>query len=363
MRTKDPKFTYLWPSLLLAALAVAGLTTLLWKSEPSRSGIWIPEWQPTKSFSVPRRALAAVASRTHVYAIGGVDNLGRYVLDTEYARIADDGTLEPWQKTSAINQGRFYLASVIVGDYLFALGGGYGPIGGDNLPTTIVERAHINVDGSLGKWETISQMQLPRRGLKTVVFNNRIYAVGGYSGVFLKSTEYATVNSDGSLTGWRLDPEESNLDRYIHSASYLNGRIYLLGGHVQNSEYMSYGDVESSQISTSGALNPWQIEPSRLLEPRFIASSFALNNRLYILGGHNGSRRLKTVEFANVFGNGRVGAWATTSALNTPRSAAATAVSGNYVYVLGGMGNTDALNSVEMATVSPSGQLGNIAKH
>ena len=125
---------------------------------------------------------------------------------------------------------------------------------------------------------------------------------------------------------------------------------------------MSYGDVESANISASGPLSPWTIEPSRLLVPRFIASSFALNNRLYILGGHNGSRRLKTVEYAKVFGNGSIGPWANTSPLNTPRSAAAVAVSGKYVYVLGGMGEANALNSVELATASRNGQLGYLAK-
>ncbi len=362
MRKKATEFTYLWPSLLLVSLVAAGVAILLWKSEPAPSGTWIPGWQNTASFSVPRRALTAVANRTHVYAIGGVDDRGNYVLEVEYARIADDGTLGPWQKTSAINQGRFYLASVIVGDYLFALGGGLGPIGGDNMPTTTVERTRILDDGSLGDWEIISQMQLPRRGLKAVAVNKRIYAVGGYSGVFLKSTEYATVNPDGSLSSWTMDPEESNLDRYIHSAAYLDGRLYLLGGHVQNAGFMSYGDVESTKISASGPLTPWVIEPSRLLEPRFIASAFALNNRLYILGGHNGSSRLKTVEYAKVFSSGSVGSWANTKPLNTPRSAAAVAVSGKYVYVLGGMGDTNALNSVEMATASRNGQLGHLDK-
>jgi hypothetical protein len=362
MRKKNPKFTYLWPSLVLISLASLGVGILLWKTEPPHPGTWAAGWEKTTSLNLPRRALAAVANQTHVYAIGGIDDHGNYVLDTEFAPIADDGTLGVWQKTRAIKQGRFYIASVIVGQYLFLLGGGYGPIGGDNVPTARVERARINPDGSLSDWEPMPSMQLPRRGLKAVVANNRIYAVGGYSGIFLKSTEYATVNPDGSLTEWILDPEESNLDRYIHSASYLDGRIYLLGGHVQNSEIMSYGDVESSKISDSGALNPWEIQPSRLLEPRFIASSFALKNRLYVLGGHNGSQRLNSVEFAKVFSSGSVGAWSTASPLNTPRSAAATAVSGDYVYVLGGMGNTNALNSVEMATVSRTGQLGNLAK-
>ena len=363
MNTKNSKFTYFWPTVLLLVFTITSLGIVIWKSSPSRRPAnWVSHWRQVSQFSIPRRALTAVASPTHLYVIGGVDNQGNYVREVEYAAVEEDGNLGSWKKTSLINQGRFYLASAIVGNYLFILGGGSGPIGDENAPVASVERTRINPDGSLGNWEIISHMQLPRRGLKTVVVDNRIYAIGGYSGVFLRSTEYASVKPDGSLSEWTLDPHEANMDRYIHSVASINNRIYLLGGHVQHSDEISYGDVETARINSSGALSDWEIEPSKLLQARFIASAFALDHWLYMLGGHNGGTRLNTVEFAQVFNNGHVGNWSTTSSLNTPRSAAATAVFGKFVYVLGGMGDYSALNSVEMATVSTSGELGYIAK-
>jgi len=363
MRTKSPTFVYFWPSILLLALIITGLSIMLWKSGPSRrQANWVSQWREVSHFSIPRRALTAVASPTHLYVIGGVDNQGNYVKDVEFASIEKDGGLGPWKTTSSINQGRFYLASAIVGEYVFILGGGSGPTGDENAPIASVERAHINPDGSLGNWEIVSHTQLPRRGLKTAVVGNHIYAIGGYSGVFLRSTEYATVELDGTLSEWTLDPHEANLDRYIHSVASVKNRIYLLGGHVQNSSQISYGDVESTKITPSGELSSWEIERSKLLQARFIASAFALDHWLYMLGGHNGGTRLKTVEFAQVFNNGHVGNWSMTSSLNTPRSAAATAVSGKFVYVLGGMGDMSALNSVEMATAASSGELGYLAK-
>ena len=346
--------------LLLTVVVVISLSVIFWKSKPHYPDRWEPRWAQANSFSIARRALAAVASNSHLYVIGGINNQGKYVRETEYASIDSSGKVGTWQFTSSLAEGRFYLAAVIVGDFIYALGGGTGPVGGDNQPSAMVERARINADGSLADWELVSYMQLPRRGLKAVAFGNRIYAIGGYSGIFLKSTEHVLVNPDGSLGEWSIDPQEANLDRYIHSASYAKGRIYLLGGHVQRTDKMSYGDVESAAINAFGQLNPWEIEPSKLLQARFISSSFALGDYLYLLGGHNGGRRLHSVEFARIFGNGRVGNWSMTTPLNTPRSAAATAVSGNYVYVLGGMGNTDALNSVEYATSVRNGQLGTI---
>jgi len=362
MSNSTPPVTHAWPSLVLIAFVILTVVIVTGKKQPEFNEHWVSGWQSAPSFSLPRRALTAVSSGKHLYVIGGVDGAGNYALDSEYAEIHTDGTLGPWQKTTPLAEGRFYLASAIVDRNLYVIGGGLGPVGDDNQPTARIERASILPDGSLGSWQTMPSMQLPRRGLKVAVVDNKIYAIGGYSGVFLKSTEYTSVNPDGSFSGWILDPQESHLDRYIHSVASHKGRLYLLGGHVQNSSEISYGDVESSLIQENGGLNAWEIEPSKLLQARFIASSFALKDWLYVLGGHNGGTRLKSVEFARVFPNGRLDNWGTTSPLNTPRSAAATVVSGQYAYVLGGMGDGDALNSVEMATAGRNGQLGYISK-
>jgi len=360
MAEKSSSSSYTVPFLAILGLAAIALVVALTKSGPVYPEHWINSWKMCQSFSTPRRALAAVASQSHLYAIGGVDDNGNYVKTVEFARIEKNGDLGSWQQTSSLNQGRFYLAAVVVGQFIYALGGGSGPIGEDNQPIASVERATINPDGSLSSWSIVSYMQLPRRGLKAVVVNNRIYAIGGYSGVFLKSTEHTFVDSYGNLSTWDTDPQEARVDRYIHSATTSNNRIYLLGGHVQRSDQMSYGDVESADIKVNGYLDPWEIEKSKLLQPRFIASAFSLADRIYILGGHNGGNRLNSVEFARIFRNGRVGDWQQTTPLNVPRSAATAATYGDFVYVLGGMGNSNALNSVEMATYAKNGQLGNL---
>ncbi len=321
---------------------------------------WIAQWKMGKNFRFPRRALASVEANGHLYVLGGVNEQGQYVKSVEFARIGKNGDLGPWQTTSALNVGRFYLAAVVVNNSIYALGGGSGPVGDDNYPVASVEMASIHKDGTLGDWQIISNMRLPRRGLKAAAVDNRIYAIGGYSGVFLKSIEHVTVNSDGTFGTWQVDAQEAVVDRYIHSAALYQKTLYLLGGHVQRSDQMSYGDVESSEINPSGYLSSWSIEKSRLLNPRFIASAFAMNHHLYIAGGHNGRSRLKNVEFAPIYSNGRVGQWRTTTPLNIARSAAASIVVNNYAYVLGGISDQKVLNSVEIAMFAPNGHLGHI---
>lgn len=345
----------------LAALASIVGAILIWTldySGAARRAQWTEGWRPLNAFHTARRALAAATDGRYVYVIGGVDAAGRYAKTVEYAAIRPDGSLGPWRPTSALGSGRIYLAAAYLNGYLYALGGGRGPLGSNNTPTALVERAKINADGSLGPWRKDAYMTSPRRGLKAVVYGNHIFAIGGYDGRFLRTTERADVAADGHISGWKEEPQKSVLERYIHSAARWRDKIYLLGGHVQSPAQMDYGDVESTTLTPAGHLGPWAIEKTALETPRFVASAFAMGGYLYILGGHNETRRLRSVEFARIGARGQVGPWRYNAPLPLERSATALAVTGNTVYVLGGMGDGHILNNVVMAHQGPHGQLG-----
>lgn len=349
----------------LGVLALAFAAILIWALEFSGAARhdhrWVPGWRPVNSFHTPRRALAAATDGRHVYVIGGVDGDGHYAKTVEYAPIRPDGMLGPWRPTSALGTGRIYLAAVYLKGYLYALGGGRGPLGSDNTPTALVERARIRADGSLGPWRKDAYMTSPRRGLKAVVYKGHIYAIGGYNGMFLRTTERADVGADGHIKRWREEKQHSVLERYIHSAARWGDKLYLLGGHVQSPVQMDYGDVESATLTPDDHLGPWSVENTALETPRFVASAFAMGGYLYILGGHNETRRLRSVESARIGADGRVGPWRYNAPLPQPRSATALAVTGDTVYVLGGMGDGRILNAVVMARQGPGGQLGHHA--
>lgn len=319
---------------------------------------WVEGWQEVAALSRPRRALAAIAANGYLYVLGGVDAENRYVRPVEYARILPNGRLSPWKDTRSLLKGRFYLAATQHDGYLYVLGGGGGKLGDDNVPLASVERAKINADGSLQAWQQHSYLSTPRRGLKATVINNRLYAIGGYNGTFLKSSESIALNAGQQPAQWQLAPQEAKVDRYIHAAAALGNRIYLLGGHVQKSGPMSYGDVESTTVNGDGQLMPWEIAPTHLLTARFIASAFAFDKYLYIVGGHDGVRRLNSVEMARTNTSGGVTTWSPQAALNHKRSATAAAINGNHVYITGGMDDRGVLQSVEMAQIDARGKLG-----
>lgn len=347
------------PAIGLLLLLLLALAAALYKHQAMPAADWTEGWREIGAFQHPRRALAATIANHYLYLVGGVDNLGRYVRPVEYARILADGSLGPWHSTSPLREGRFYLAAVHHNGYLYALGGGGGALGDDNVPLASVERARILADGSLGPWQLFNYLITPRRGLKATVINGHIYAVGGYNGQFLTSTERLDLDTSSATTPqWQQEDQQAQIDRYIHAMATDGRRLYLLGGHVEKGGPMSYGDVESAAIGADGQLSPWAIAKTRLLTPRFIASAFSLGSHLYLLGGHDGVRRLASVEMAPVTSSGEVGAWRPLPPLGHKRSATAIAVSGTRVYVAGGMDDQGVLASVEMASLGPDGRLG-----
>ena len=345
--------------ITVAVIIAMGITAWWYMATSADSAKpWTPGWRFVNSFHTPRRALAAATNGHYVYVIGGVDERNAYAKTVEFAKIEADGSLGRWRPTSALGTGRIYLAAAYLNGFIYVLGGGTGPLGSDNTPTALVERARVRNDGRLGPWRRQAYMTTPRRGLKVVVNRGRLYAIGGYNGTFLRSVEHADMDAAGNITGWTLEAEQSVLERYIHAAAVWRDHVYLLGGHVHNPVKMDYGDVESAVIRPNGDIAPWEIERSMLQVPRFVASAFAMGGYLYMVGGHNEIRRLRSVEFAKIRRNGHVDAWRYAAPLRLERSATALAVVGNTVYVLGGMGNDRVLNEVEMARRGDDGRLG-----
>jgi len=274
-KEKNQNTNYLYPFIVIVLLFAVAVILIKPQQAPSSLAApdnFIASWTQVNRLQIPRRALAAVAVNNYIYAIGGIDVNGKYVKKVEYAKIRPDGLLEPWQITSSLNEGRFYLAATTVNGFVYAIGGGSGSLGDQNQPTSMVEKAKILSGGNLGPWEIEHQMTTARRGLKVVAFGKKIFALGGYNGTFLKSIEHTTVSESGTLSDWAVSSDEALVDRYIHSAAIHENNLYLLGGHVRGKNKMSYGDVERTKILAETDHLPWQIEKTRLLAPRFIAS-------------------------------------------------------------------------------------------
>jgi N-acetylneuraminic acid mutarotase len=118
------------------------------------------------------------------------------------------------------------------------------------------------------------------------------------------------------------------------------------------------GVFEASVEQTGGAY--WN---ARLVAARHNHSSVVIGRYVYVLGGVGDSGSLNTVERASSNADGSLGPFAAVPGVNlvTARQAHTIAVIGNHLYVIGGIGNGTPLNSVEGAIIAPDGTLGPFA--
>ncbi len=142
--------------------------------------------------------------QNRIYMIGGHDKeKGVGITDVEWSQEDSEGWLEPWQLSNPLQMGRYGLAAVQHGDYLYAMGGLDGAAYLDSI-----EKAKINRDGSLNAWEFTTPLQSPREGGSTLLVNDMLYIIGGTNLTgYKRSIEYAKFNKQGDIGYWTTAAE------------------------------------------------------------------------------------------------------------------------------------------------------------
>jgi Kelch motif len=157
------------------------------------------EWQlEDKTMLLPRYVDGVKKWGSSAYVIGGHDqDKGVGITNVEWSPLGSEEKRN-WKMTSPLNVGRYGLATVSHGDYLYALGGLTGLEFLDS-----VEKSKVNADGQLSSWETTTPLSVPRGMFSVVEYKDWIYVIGGSNrDSYLSSVEYATVNSTADFGYW-----------------------------------------------------------------------------------------------------------------------------------------------------------------
>ncbi len=133
------------------------------------------------------------------FVIGGHDqSKGIGITDVEWSRPAADETLQTWQATSPMRQGRYALSSASYGNYIYALG---GISGAEYLDS--IERTAVIKDGQLEPWQTVAHLDQPRANFSTIDHNDILYVLAGTNREgYLSSVIYANRNASGDIGYW-----------------------------------------------------------------------------------------------------------------------------------------------------------------
>jgi N-acetylneuraminic acid mutarotase len=240
-----------------------------------------------------------------------------------------------------------------VGDWLFILGGRDS----DGTALNTVQRAHMNPDGSLGGWQTVTPA-LPQAlyGHTAAAAGNRMYVVGGFGNDYVRSVYMAVVQGDGSLSAWQsLQSLPGGQERTNHAVAIASQNLYVLGGQQASGVLNT---VWRTSIRADGTIDNWT--PARALPTAlYRLSVVAYNDRLYVIGGRPDANSVsRHVYSAVVASDGSLGSWRTLeNILAAGRADQVTIADQSKLFVVGGTDGSNLQQTVFIYGLTADGGL------
>ena len=284
---------------------------------------------------------SVIVTKNRVYLCGGLD-ASTYTSIVYTAPINTDGTLGTWTTSTSLPGACGMSQAIVTKNRVYLLGGNSG---GTYLNTTYT--APINTDGTLGTWTTGPTLASGKREAQAVVTKNRVYLLGGVdSGGASASVQVATINTDGTLSTWSTG---NNLPGVLCNSCAIitKNRIYLLGGINASS---TVATVYTASITNDGTLSTWTTGTS-LPSVVSLSQVIVTKNKVYLLGGYNGSSNLATVYTAPINADGTLGSWATGTSIPGLLSSSSSFIVNNKVYLAGGYNGSAYVGTVYTATI------------
>ncbi|XP_002741110.1 kelch-like protein 5 [Saccoglossus kowalevskii] len=258
-----------------------------------------------------------------LYAVGGMDNTKGATSIEKY-----DLRTNSWTQVANMCGRRLQFGVAVLDDKLYVVGGR------DGLKTLNTVECY---NPKTKSWTMMPAMSTHRHGLGVGVLEGPMYAVGGHDGW----SYLATVERwDPQSRQWSFVSPMS-MPRSTVGVTVMNGKLYAVGGRDGSSCLRS---VESYDPHT----NKWST-CAPMSKRRGGVGVTVCNGCLYAIGGHDApasqqtSRQFDCVERYDP----RSDTWTTVAAMNICRDAVGVAVLGDKLYAIGGYDGSTYLNAVE----------------
>jgi len=271
-----------------------------------------------------------------------------------------------WKKTSSMIEARTGAAVFYSDKYIYMIGGlGFS----DKKKGTVSNRqpgylrtseyAQINRDGTLSGWRPGPNLNTERGYFAVVRHKNYLYAVGGGQGKngkdLLSSIERAEIKEDGTLGEWVIEKSTLNISRRCVKLAVIDNNIYAFGGYGG----ILLDTVEQAEINPDGTLGEWFVSTDPMIVARYVHGKVAIDNGVYNIGGHSksGGAGIADVEWSKVDEDGFFLPWQKRSSLQTGRYALAAVEHNGFIYAIGGLTGPKSLDSIERSKILDEGTL------
>jgi hypothetical protein len=260
-----------------------------------------------------------------------------------------------WREGPALPVPRSGAAVIEINGIIHVIGGVDGK---DFLRTT--EFAKVQPDGSLSQWQSGPSLNVERGFFAAVRHNNHVYVAGGgrgpYGKILLDTVERAEIKPDGTLGEWVLENNIMNIERRCSRLVVLGNHIFALGGFGG----ILLDTVESAEIQPDGSIGEWYVSMDTMGVVRYIHTLQQIGERVYVIGGHDQEKGvgITNVEWSQEDDPGFFKPWQSAPSLQTGRYGLDSVRHGDFVYALGGLSGAAYLDSVEKAPIREDGSIG-----
>ncbi len=254
----------------------------------------VVDWRQTTSLPAPVSGHAALfllaedgsgQDLQRVYVVGGADGAGSGGTNVWFGAVGSDGTVAAWDATAGLPAGRAYHAvlaatpfnSRVNGDGWIYVLGGVASTG--DVPLATIYRAPLMSDGTVGSWIEIGALPEPLHSQKAVIFQSRIYIVGGATtgDAPSASVHRAAVDTLGNLGTWEQLTSLPSV-RARHAVTLIGNCLHVVGGDnlavspgdpaLTSARYdvihRARIDLRSREISAAG----WTLDDTKTVKAR-----------------------------------------------------------------------------------------------
>jgi N-acetylneuraminic acid mutarotase len=254
-------------------------------------------WTRRADMPTARQGVAAAAANGIIYAIGGWNTGGDLSTVEAYNPATDK-----WVRKANMPTRRNTPVAAVVDGIIYVIGGNPG------IEVTSAVEAY---DPTTDMWTKKADMPTARYKFDACVIDGQVYVSGGST----KFDELDWVNLVGVPTVEVYDPatdtwtQASDMPKswYAHTASTLDGKMYIIGGMEDESfKLWKAGKLEEDEMAESfkvvyvydPATDTWTTAADRLPTPRLNLTAAVVDGKIYTIGGGRGDpyELLSTVE-------------------------------------------------------------------
>jgi len=182
---------------------------------------------------------------------------------------------DSWTTLEPMQEARGHLGVAVVNDKIYAIGGDRVSLTGNCIGPSFgnVLNATEEYDSKTDQWTFKTPMPTPRANFGIVVYQNKIYCIGGYIG---NSQCTGTVEVYDPTTDTWETKTSMPTPRMDLQANVVEGKIYLIGGKTSGSSYLNTNEVYDPSTDTWTTKTP---APNRITS----GASASSNNKIYFL--------------------------------------------------------------------------------